>query len=82
MRDTNVTIDYKTKLKMHEMLTQQSIIRQNLEYTRYYRHNRLQEKTENVRDTNVTIDYKTKLKMHEMLTQQSIIRQNSECTRC
>ena len=66
MRDTTVTIDYKTKLRIHEILPSQSIT----------------EKTENVRDTNVTIDYKTKLKMHEMLTQQSIIRQNSECTRC
>ena len=34
-RDTNVTIDYKRKLRKREILTQQSIIRGNLECARY-----------------------------------------------
>ena len=35
MRDTNVAIDYKTKLRMREILTEQSIIRKNLKRARY-----------------------------------------------
>ena len=52
MRDTNVTIDYRTKLRIHEILPSQSITG----------------KTENVRDTNVTIDNKRKLRMCEVIT--------------
>ena len=50
---------------MRKVITQQSIIKENLKCARYLRKNRLQENTQNAPDTNVIIDYKKKLRMSQ-----------------
>ena len=67
MRDTNVTIDYRRKQRMREILTQQFITKEN-RCARYQRCNQLQEKTKNLGDTNVKIDYRRKQRTHEIPT--------------
>ena len=76
-RDTNVTIQYWRKLRMREILTEQSITKntKNTRDTNVTINNK--KRTENARNTNGT-HFKRKLRARKTLTEQSIAKKHEE----
>ena len=60
--DTNVTILWKRILKVHEMLTYHSILRETYKCARYKGNNLMKENPKSARDSNVTVHWKRILK--------------------